>query len=82
MDPEMLEEFKGRQAKIAHIKNSMQGGNLNSGYVSISTPNTEFTSILHSVSALPAGDEEPKTSGARAQPTSQNRNRGNKSRKR
>jgi len=65
MDPEMLEDFKGRQAKMANIQNSMQSGDLKSG-----------------ISALLAGDEEPKTSGARAQPTSQNRNRGTKNKKR
>lgn len=45
-------------------------------------PKTGFTGMLHSISALLAGDEEPKTSGARAQPTSQNRNRGTKNKKR
>jgi len=69
MDPEMLEEMKGRQAKMASIQSSMQSGDITS-----------------SISALLAGDEEPKTSGARAQPvssaTSQNRKGGNKNKKR
>jgi len=69
MDPEMLEEMKDRQAKMASIQSSMQSGDIKSG-----------------ISALLAGDEEPKTSGARAQPgssgTSQNRKGGNKNKKR
>jgi hypothetical protein len=64
MDPEMLEDFKGRQAKMASIQNSMQSGDLKSG-----------------ISALLAEDEEPKTSGARAQSTPQNR-KGNKNKRR
>jgi len=68
MDPEMLEEMKDRQAKMANIQSSMQSGDVKS-----------------SISALLAGDEEPKASGARAQPassgTSQNR-KGGKNKKR
>jgi len=69
MDPEMLEEMKGRQSKMANIQSSIQSGDIKS-----------------SISALLAVDEEPKASGARAQPassgTSQNRKGGNKNKKR
>jgi len=69
MDPEMLEEMKGRQAKMASIQSSMQSGDIKS-----------------SISALMAGDEDPKTSGARAHPVSsaasQSRKGGNKNKKR
>lgn len=33
MDPEMLQEFKERQAKITSIQSSLQSGDLKSGYV-------------------------------------------------
>jgi hypothetical protein len=36
MDPEMLEEVKGRQAKMANIQSAMQSGNIKSGYVVLS----------------------------------------------
>jgi hypothetical protein len=65
MDPEMLEEMKGHQAKMANIQGSMQSGDIKSG-----------------ISALLAGEEPPKTSGARSQSTPQNRNRGTKNKKR
>jgi len=69
MDPEMLDEMRERQAKMASIQSSMQSGDIKS-----------------SISALLAGDGEPKISGARAQSVpsgaSQNRKGGNKNKKR
>jgi hypothetical protein len=83
----MLEEVKGRQAKMANIQSAMQSGDIKSGCVVRSVwrkPLNRMSSC--SISALLAGDEEPKTSGARAQPASSgastHRKGGNKNKKR
>lgn len=87
MDSEMLEDFKERQSKMANIQGAMQSGDIKSGCVALpSILSFALMMWFDSLSALLAGDEEPKTSGARAPPTpsgsQQNRNRGNKNKKR
>ena len=87
----MLEEMKDRQAKMASIQSSMQSGDIKSRFVAACSvcPRSMTTHNYvgnHSLSALMAGDEEPKTTGTRAQPVSsgasQSRKGGNKNKKR
>lgn len=82
----MLEDFKDRQAKMNNIQSSIQSGDIKSGYVTAFFGIHILSQYCCSLSALLARDEEPKTAGARSQPgssgTQQNRNRGNKNKKR
>ena len=82
----MLEDFKERQAKMNNIQSSIQSGDIKSGYVAAFWGIGTLPHYCCSLSALLAGDEEPKTAGARAQLGSsgsqQNRSRGNKNKKR
>jgi hypothetical protein len=82
----MLEEVKGRQAKMASIQSAMQSGDIKSGCVVMSVWRKPLNRMSCSISALLAGDEEPKTSGVKAQPVSSgastHRRGGNKNKKR
>ncbi|KAJ3476668.1 hypothetical protein NLI96_g11001 [Meripilus lineatus] len=70
MDPEMLQEFKERQAKITSIQSSLQSGDLKSG----------FTAIMNDLE----GDKTASTSAGpqKQAPAPGVRNRGGKNRKR
>lgn len=64
MDPEVLEDFKERQAKMANIQSSLQSGDLASGYVSWNPVEHLTTHGKHRFSQLLAAGDEPKAAAS------------------
>lgn len=92
MDPEVLDDFKERQAKMNNIQSAMQSGDIKSGYVlciALHCLALGFGFLIiwpSSLSALLSGDDDSKTvasSATKTQPNpAQNRNRNNKTKRR
>lgn len=64
MDPEVMEEFKGQQAKMAGVHSALQSGDLASGYVGNEECSEAvigmLTRFLGSLNCCLAGETSPR----------------------